>query len=315
LIDDKEILTLDDDFEEDDGDRTIIQGIKSLTDKSDNRQASLMVISGSSAGKMFRVEEGTMNIGRAKDCEIVLNDDGISRRHCRIEANSLGDIFISDLNSTNGTYFDGTPISRHLLQDGDKIQVGSTTIIKFSYQDSIEEAFHHNQYEQATRDGLTGIFNKKRFLEELRKDFAYGLRHNEITSLIMFDLDHFKKVNDTYGHQCGDMVLRTLSKVVTGTLREEDLFARFGGEEFSIIMRNQDAQRAYVAAERVRRSVETHKFMWEGQRVPVTISLGVATLKKANFRTYQEMLEEADQFLYLSKRNGRNRTSSSLRSG
>ena len=164
LIDDKEILTLDEDFEDDDGDRTIIQGIKNLKSKLENRQASLMVISGSAAGKMFRVAEGTMNIGRAKDCEIVLADDGISRRHCRIECNMEGDVFISDLGSTNGTYFDGTPITRHLLQDGDKIQVGSTTIIKFSYQDSIEEAFHQNQYEQATRDVMTGIFYNNRYL-------------------------------------------------------------------------------------------------------------------------------------------------------
>ena len=130
----------------------------------------------------------------------------------------------------------------------------------------------------------------------------------------MFDIDHFKKVNDTYGHPCGDMVLKTLARVVEKTLREEDLFARYGGEEFAVILRNQDAKRAYVAAERVRRSVETHKFTWEGQRIAVTISLGVATLDKANFRTPGDMMEEADQYLYRSKRSGRNRTSSALRS-
>ncbi|MBN2494200.1 MAG: GGDEF domain-containing protein [Deltaproteobacteria bacterium] len=311
-MDEKDFYNLEEECEEDDGDRTVIQGIKNLTAKLESRRASLMVISGQSAGKMFPI--GSVDyIGRSKDCEIFLNDEGISRRHARIEVDETGDVYISDLNSTNGTYFNGVRITRHLLQDGDKIQIGSTTILKFSFQDSIEESFHQNQYEQAVRDGLTGIYNKKRFMEQLRSDFSYALRHGEITSLIMFDLDHFKQVNDTYGHAAGDMVLRTMAEVVSATLRDEDFFARYGGEEFAVILRAQDAKRAYVAAERVRRSVETHKFMWDGRRIPVTISLGVATLERANYHNPHEMLEEADSYLYKSKHAGRNRTSSSLR--
>ncbi len=314
MIDDKEILTLDDDIEDGDSDRTVIQGIKDLTSSLDSRSASLMVISGSSAGKMFRVEENRpMVIGRAKECEICLPEEGISRNHARVERDSHGNVIIIDMGSTNGTYHDGAPISRHVLRDGDKIQVGSTTILKFSFQDSLEESFHQNQYDQAIRDGLTGIYNKRHFKSKFKEEFAYALRHNEATSLILLDIDHFKKVNDTYGHPAGDMVLRHMSEVVSATLREEDTFARYGGEEFAIILRNQNEQRAYVAAERIRRAVETYKFIWEGARILVTVSMGISTLVRANFRDPHEMLRQADEYLYKAKHSGRNRTCSIVR--
>ncbi len=309
----EKILTLDDDLDEDDSDRTVIQGIKDLTSSLENRSASLIVISGSSAGKMFRIEDEPMVIGRSKDCKICLPEEGISRNHARIDRDDYGNAIITDLNSTNGTYFNGTRINRHILRDGDKIQVGSTTILKFSFQDSIEEAFHQNQYEQAIRDGLTGAFNKRHFKNKLREEFAYSIRHNEPMSLILMDLDHFKRVNDTFGHPAGDMVLRKMTEMAKKTLREEDMLCRYGGEEFAVILRNQSESRAYVAAERIRRAIETTKFMWEGKRIPVTVSLGIATLNRANYRDPKEMMADADEYLYKSKHSGRNRTSSYIR--
>ncbi len=311
--DGNDIMTPEDEWEEGDSDRTVIQGIKDLTGHLANRQASLIVISGASAGKMFKVSNEALTIGRGKDCEIVLAEEGISRNHARVEPDGHGNVAIVDLNSTNGTYFNGNRITRHLLRDGDKVQVGSTTILKFSFQDSLEESFIQNQYDQAIRDGLTGVFNKRHFLSKFKEEFAYAIRHNEATSLILFDIDHFKKVNDTYGHQAGDMVLKRLAEIIAGNLREEDVLARYGGEEFAIILRNQNEQRAFVAAERLRRAVEKGEFMWEGQRILVTISLGIATLSQARFQDPADMLREADEFLYESKRGGRNRTTSVLR--
>lgn len=313
MDDEKEILTAWEDEEAADvGDRTVIQGIKDLTSSLENRQAYLIVISGSAVGKMFKLG-GEMGIGRSPECEICLDDEGISRNHARVEKDDYGNIIIEDLDSTNGTYFNGTRFNKHILRDGDKIQIGSTTILKFSYQDTLEEAFYQNQYDAATKDGLTGIYNKKFFAEQLQKDFSYALRHNEITSLIVFDIDHFKKINDTFGHQAGDMVLRQLAKVVSNALRNEDLFARIGGEEFAVVLRQVDEKRAHVLAERVRRTVEVNKFMWGNTRIRVTISLGVATLRRANFRDANELVHAADEFLYKAKRSGRNRVSSPLR--
>jgi diguanylate cyclase (GGDEF)-like protein len=310
---DIELTTLDEDVEEGDSDRTVIQGIRDLTSSLENRQASLIVISGAATGKMFRLSGLPLHIGRGKDCEIYIDDEGISRKHAMLEGDQYGNVAITDLNSTNGTYFNGSRITRHVLRDGDKIQVGSVTIVKFSFQDSLEEAFHQNQYEQATKDGLTGIYNKKSFLDRFSKEFSYSQRHNGTLSLIMFDIDFFKKINDTYGHPAGDMVLRSLAEVVAKSLRNEDMLARFGGEEFAILLREVDEQRSHVLAERVRRTVEVHKFIWENARIPVTISLGVATLKRSNFSDPSEMLRVSDEHLYKAKRAGRNRVSSVIR--
>ncbi len=312
MPDEKDIMTsLDEDFD-DESDRTVIKGVKDLTGALDSRQAYMIVISGSAVGKMFKVTNN-MSVGRAQECEICLDDEGISRQHAQVEQDEFGAVAISDLGSTNGTYFNGTRINRHQLRDGDKIQIGSTTILKFSYQDTLEEAFHQHQYESATKDGLTGIYNKKYFVDQLYKDFSYALRHNEITSLILFDIDHFKKVNDTFGHQAGDFVLRDMSAMIFNALRNEDLFARIGGEEFAIVLRQIDEKRAFVLAERIRRTVEVHKFIWEGTRIRVTISLGVSTLASGNFRDQAEFVRAADEYLYKAKNAGRNRVSCSLR--
>lgn len=305
-------ISFDDDSETTRDDRTVIQGVKDIASQLGARQAYLIVISGASVGKMFKLTQ-KMIIGRAPECDICLPDEGISRQHARLEKDEFGSVIIEDLNSTNGTYLNGTRFNRHQLRDGDKVQVGSTTILKFSYQDSLEEAFYQHQYESATKDGLTGIFNKKYFLEQLNKDFAYALRHNEVTSLVMFDIDHFKQINDTYGHQAGDFVLRELARLVRASLRAEDLFARVGGEEFAVVLRQVDEKRAYVLAERIRRTVEVNKFIWQNTRIKVTISLGVATLTRANFREPAEMIAEADAYLYKAKNSGRNRVSSILR--
>jgi diguanylate cyclase (GGDEF)-like protein len=314
VVDKKDIfVSLEDaDSDEIDSDRTVIQGYQDLTGSLESRQAYLIVISGNSAGKMYKVTE-KMIIGRAVESEICLDDEGISRQHARVEKDKWANVTIEDLNSTNGTYFNGTRFNKHVLRDGDKIQIGSTTILKFSYQDTLEEAFHQSQYEAATKDGLTGIYNKKFFAEQMEKDFSYSLRHNEIISLIILDIDFFKRINDSLGHQAGDMVLRHLAKVVGNSLRNEDLFARIGGEEFAIVLRQVDERRAHVLAERIRRTVEVNKFIWEDTRVRVTISLGVATLRRANFRNPTELVEAADSYLYKAKRSGRNRVASPLR--
>ncbi len=315
MDDDGDICSLgDDEFEEADSDRTVVQGIKDLTGSLEDRQAYLIVISGPQVGKMFKLSKLKFTtIGRSVDCDIHLDDEGISRQHARVEQDESGNAVVLDLGSTNGTYFNGTRIDRYQLRNGDKIQIGSTTILKFSYQDSLEETFHQHQYESATKDHLTGIYNKKSFSEQLNKDFSYALRHNEATSLIIFDIDHFKKVNDTYGHQAGDLVLRQLAKIVADSLRSEDLFARIGGEEFAIVLRQVDEKRAHVLAERIRRTVEVSKFMWGQTRLRITISLGMATLRQANFHNVGSLIHAADEYMYKAKRSGRNRVASPLR--
>ncbi len=254
---------------------------------------------------MYRVDRSETVIGRASDATIRLQDDGVSRRHAKVV--QIGkDLWIEDLRSANGTTVNGEPIDRRQLKDGDKVEIGATTILKFTYSDELEEAFHNKMYEAALRDGLTQAYNKRHFIERLTTEVAYARRHGTPLTLLMLDIDHFKQINDTHGHPAGDSVLATLARTVTGALRTEDLFARYGGEEFCVLCRGEPLANAAVLAERLRAAIEATVFEVQKQRIRVTTSIGVAALlDKAEDAT--RLIADADAALYEAKRSGRNR--------
>jgi diguanylate cyclase (GGDEF)-like protein len=214
---------------------------------------------------------------------------------------------LEDLGSTNGTYCNGLKVDRKELVDGDKILVGSTTILKFTYHDNLDEIFQKQMYESALRDGLTKAFNKRYFTDRLESEFTFSTRHMTPLTLVLFDIDHFKNVNDTFGHQAGDHVLTELSNMMVASLRAEDIFARYGGEEFAIVCRGSDAVQGQIVAERLRKAVEASPFIYEGKKIPVTISLGLATLPDPSIADASELIRVADAALYTSKKSGRNR--------
>jgi diguanylate cyclase (GGDEF)-like protein len=162
-------------------------------------------------------------------------------------------------------------------------------------------------YESALRDGLTKAFNKKYFTDRLESEFTFAIRHTAPLSLVLFDIDHFKRVNDTYGHQAGDHVLSEISTLLTATLRAEDVFARYGGEEFGVICRGSDLGQGQIVGERLRKAVESHRFVYEGTHIPITISVGVAGLPDPAVKDAAELVAASDQALYGSKHAGRNR--------
>jgi diguanylate cyclase (GGDEF)-like protein len=293
-----------------------MQSVRAFTAGLRTEQPYLIVITGRSAGQMFRLRDNEeVVIGRSSDdSSIVLEDDGISRRHCRITRQPDGTAQAVDLGSTNGTYFNGARVDVATLHDGDKIQLGSTTILKFSYQDEVEEQFQKQLYESASRDGLTQSYNKKYFLDRLRHEFAYCWRHRVELSLCMIDLDRFKNVNDTYGHAAGDQALVRLAQLVSNTVRTEDVFARYGGEEFSVILRQIDADNAFTFAERLRSVVAHTAFAVKDTHgrpceIQLTVSIGVATLHDRNYATPDELVLAADRCLYRAKQAGRNMVS------
>ena len=269
-------------------------------------RAYLVVLAGASVGEMYKVETDKTVIGRGQKAHIRLLDDGISREHAQVvvEGNK---VFLQDLGSTNGTFCNGIKVDRKELADGDKILVGSTTILKFTYHDNLDEIFQKQMYESALRDGLTKAFNKKYFTDRLESELTFAIRHSSALALVMFDIDHFKKVNDTYGHQAGDYVLSEMSTLLTTTLRAEDVFARYGGEEFAVICRGIDLSQAQVVAERMRKAVEKHRFVHEGTVIPVTISVGVTGLPDPVVKDASDLVSRADKALYQSKHGGRNR--------
>jgi diguanylate cyclase (GGDEF)-like protein len=216
-------------------------------------------------------------------------------------------IVLEDLGSTNGTFCNGIRVDKRELNDGDKIMVGSTTILKFTYHDYLDEVFQRQMYESALRDGLTKVFNKKYFTDYLEKEFAYAARHNSPLALIFLDIDFFKRINDTYGHPGGDYVLSELSNMMANLVRTEDVLARFGGEEFTVLCRGTDLAGAKIVAERLRRAVEGRTFTFGGSNVPVTISLGIASIPDTGINDHSAFLAAADKALYEAKRTGRNR--------
>ena len=272
----------------------------------DRDRAYLIVLAGSSVGEMYKITAESTVIGRGQQADIQVIDEGISRRHAEIVHEGEA-IVIRDLGSTNGTYCNGDKITNHQLSDGDKIQVGSTTILKFTFHDSLDESFQRQMYESALRDGLTKIFNKKYFLDRLESEFAYAVRHRTPLSLVMFDIDHFKRINDTHGHLAGDYALSTLSKVVSDTIRQEDVFARYGGEEFAVICRGIDLGGALAFGERIRRCVDAQAFVYNGVDIKVTVSVGVAAVPEVGMKEPSELIGAADDALYQAKRQGRNR--------
>ena len=297
------------DFEaEDTEEKTEIRPAVRPRDPLQNPQtACLIVISGKAVGKMFKLVAPEMIIGRSSDCHIHLEDDGVSRRHAKVTLSSDGVIRLVDLASTNGTWFDGARIDTHALRDGDKVQIGNSTILKFSYQDDLDEAFQRQLYESATRDGLTKLYNKKFFSERLRAEFSYAVRHQTPLTLVMLDIDFFKKINDSHGHLAGDFVLTRVAQLLTTTLRNEDIIARYGGEEFALVLRECPAEAGYLLAERIRHKAESAVFQFGKVQIPATISLGCATLSGNNYQMAEALLEAADANLYRAKRAGRNR--------
>jgi diguanylate cyclase (GGDEF)-like protein len=277
-----------------------------LLDRAQRDRAYLIVLAGSNVGEMFKLDKTETVIGRSTGVSIRLNDDGISRRHARVILDK-GELVIEDLKSANGTSVNGGNIERYALKDGDKIRLGSTTILKFTYHDRLDESFQQQMYDAALRDGLTKAFNRKYFLDRLETEIAYARRHKAHLSLLMFDVDHFKAVNDTYGHLAGDYVLGKLSKIATGAVRTEDVFARYGGEEFGVICRAVPLSNAGILAERLRVLVESAAFEFDGTRIPITISIGIAAHPDLPVETGAQLIAAADEALYEAKRTGRNR--------
>ena len=277
------------------------------SDKEQKRNlAYLVVLAGVSAGEMFKLQLDKTVLGRGPRCAVRLNDEGVSREHCQLVREGEK-MVLEDLGSTNGTFCNGIRVDRRELADGDKIMVGSTTILKFTYHDYLDEVFQRQMYESALRDGLTKVFNKKYFTDYLEKEFAFAARHGSPLALIFLDIDHFKRINDSHGHPAGDFVLSELSQLMATLVRTEDVLARFGGEEFTVLCRGTDLGGAKIVAERLRRTVEGHTFSFGAKTIPVTISLGIAAIPDTAISDHAQFLAASDKALYEAKRTGRNR--------
>jgi diguanylate cyclase (GGDEF)-like protein len=267
----------------------------------------LIVMSGRSVGRMFRLQPGEVTIGRSPTCTVVVDDEGVSREHARISVSADGPNRLWDLDSRNGTFVEETRIGKQSvpLREGNRIRLGPATILKIGRADELEQQVMVQLYHAATRDGLTGLFNKRFFFEALDQEVAWHRRHGQPLSLILGDVDLFKEVNTRYGHPVGDEVLKEVAARLLRVCRAEDVVARYGGEEFVVILRHTAKDAALQLAERLRARLDDTPMVVGEHSVPVTASFGVATRSGDELRG-AELLSAADECLREAKLAGRN---------
>lgn len=284
---------------------TAITVISKISERQVSRAAALVVIHGEDLGRKFDLTGEEISIGRSSKCDIQVDQDAVSRQHATLK-NDAGRLLVEDLGSTNGTIVNDEHIEGPLrLRNGDFIKIGRT-IFKFIASNNIEAAYHDEIYRMTTVDGLTQVFNRRYFEDAIEREISRSRRYLRPLSLVLLDIDFFKKINDTCGHLAGDAVLKEVARVVRSRTRREDVVARYGGEEFALLLPEIDHKGAAQLAEKVRKLVEKHEFIFDGERIPVTISAGVATVQKKG-EDPTELVRRADEKLYEAKSAGRNR--------
>jgi diguanylate cyclase (GGDEF)-like protein len=257
-------------------------------------------------GRRFDLSVGRcLTIGRSPEADISLPEvRSMSRMHARVEHRGSR-VVIEDLGSTNGTNVNDERVQAATpLHSGDRFQVGSCHF-KLLHDRDVEHAYHQAVYNLVVRDGLTDVFNKRKFEEEMAREFSRARRYDRPLCLVLFDLDHFKRVNDTHGHLCGDAVLHGIAARVRRQVRTEQVFARVGGEEFAILCPETEAEDARLFAERLRSDIGEAPLRWGETDVVLTCSFGIAQLG-AGMTSAEDLYRAADRGMYVSKNSGRN---------
>jgi two-component system cell cycle response regulator len=268
-------------------------------------RAYLIVLAGDNLGEMYDVG-GEALIGRAREAAVALRDDGISRVHARVWREGP-ELAIEDLNSRNGTFVNSVRIHHATaLHDGDKIHIGHRTILRMAVYDSLDDRFQRQLLDAAMYDALTRAHSRRHLLGQLDMELQFSLRHGIPLALILFDVDHFKDVNDRYGHEAGDRVLVALATLVQSHLRAEDLFGRLGGDEFGILCRATTSATAATLADRIRDLVEALSIDIGAAVLRITVSAGVAAVPELPCKLVQDLLHASDRALYMAKAHGRN---------
>ncbi len=294
----------------DDNNSTVVitdirKALASLEEEAKQKPACLLVVGGELNGTIFNLQVGETVVGRNPDCSISLDFNGVSRRHFTVSVNE-SEAAVTDLGSANGTYLNNNKLTAPTaLKRGDMIKIGAIAM-KFLPKGDPERLTYDKLHEEANTDGLTKCYNKTFFNNQLELEVKKCKVTGKPLTLIIFDLDHFKKLNDTYGHDAGDYVLKEKSRVIKENgIRQGDVFARYGGEEFCILLPNTNLKQGFEIAERLRKLVEKHEFIYDGKRLPVSASVGIADYRQGVL-TGTDLFKRADSAVYKSKEGGRN---------
>jgi len=281
----------------------MIGGRSSMPDLPEGT-AFLVILYGPDMGRRMQLGEEPFVIGRVEPADLCIPQESVSRKHSRVFRRD-GRHYIEDLGSTNGTFVNDVLVKEQILENGVQIKIGRS-ILKYMAGNDVEARYHEEIYNLMMTDALTQAFNKRAFSEALPREVGRAQRYKRPLSLVLFDIDHFKKINDTYGHVAGDSVLRQLAGLVRPRIREHDVFGRVGGEEFALLLPEVDSNGARIVAEKVRQAVAGARFLIKDESFSATISLGCSTLP-AQGGVADVLYEQADKALYAAKQGGRNR--------
>ncbi|MCU0662850.1 MAG: diguanylate cyclase [Myxococcota bacterium] len=278
-----------------------------------------VVLSGTDVGSVVRLDRGAIVLGRDPTSGAVFQDEGVSRQHLKAVLLPGGRVAIEDLGSTNGTVVHGQRIARAILAVGDKLLLGRRTILKLALLDKVDHAFQQEIYDSSIRDPLTGIYNRAYLLKRLATDLSFATRHSLPLSLLILDLDHFKHINDTYGHPCGDRLLCKVATTLFSGVRFEDVLGRYGGEEFALVASGVDESGARALGEKLRSLVTLCEVPVSdspgAELVTVTVTIGSITVPGGIRLDPCSALEAADANLYAGKNSGRDRVVASTFKG
>ena len=287
----------------------LLSELETVEKEAGDKPAALMVVGGELNGTLFDLNQKEVSVGRNPDNQIPLEFNGISRYHFKIVEVSKGHQLI-DHKSKNGTFLNNKKLEEdQLLKKGDIIKLGAICL-KYLPKGDPERLAYDQLSLNANTDGHTGCYNKTYFNNVLELQVKKSRLKGTPLSLIIFDLDHFKKLNDTYGHNAGDFVLKKLADLIHqhGTRKNHDTFARYGGEEFCLLLPETNIKQAYEIAQRLRQLVEEYKFIYDNKELPVTASMGIADYREGVFDG-NDLFKRADKAVYKSKETGRNKVS------
>lgn len=274
------------------------------------RDSLLQVFPVGSLEALTFLEDDICYVGRDRSCEIRIVDRSVSRQHAVIRLTGEG-WQLTDLGSTNGTQVNDVPITNAILKQSDRIQFGSF-VFKFLNSAHVEQQYHHAVVCRMQQDDLLDVMNKQVFLERFARSYQQALYQDEPITMAMLDLDHFKDVNDRYGHAVGDEVLQECCRRIEAVRPQCSSFARFGGEEFSVMFEGLTRQAALPFAEMILKAISDQPVQTSSGAVNVTVSIGLADSRGEAFqggRDCTSLIVLADARLYNAKSQGRNRVS------
>ena len=257
----------------------------------------LTVISGATVGKVHALPLGrAIVMGRGADTDLPIADGSVSRRHAKLTIDSKGASVLEDLGSSNGTFVNGSRIQRQELKEGDHLQLGSGTVLKFSYQNEVEQEVQQELADRGIKDRLTGIYTEQYLLDRIDNEFAYALRHKTDLALLMFEIDDFKSIKGAHGTAGCELVFKELTSLVKRALRAEDVFARYNKTALAILTRGIPDAGVLVVAQRLRRAIKSHNFAFQNAQIPVTISIGMVT-GSDQAKNPAKLIEIAEKYL------------------